>query len=281
MVFERLYSADFLKEKPYYGFLLGIGYTIIGLFIALMIFREDPALIAIGITCLLLIPSLQELSTSSEIRAGEVKSVTEFIHTIIPHVKVYVFLFFGIFFTFAGFAIALPKLAAGHLFETQLAIVTGHATQFSTALFLDLFAWNLQVLGLCFFLSLIAGNGAIFFIAWNASVWGTIFGNLAKTAALQSTANPLIVFVLIILSVFPHTFLEGLSYMLSAISGTTLSDGIVREQMMSKRMKLVFKYGLILLGLALCVLAIGMIVETYVLGNFTTYRKIIQLAFPR
>ncbi len=281
MVFERLYSAEFLHEHPWYGFLLGIGYTILGLFIALMIFPNDPAVIAIGITALFLIPSLSDLTDSAEITSKKVPSFKNFIKETLPHTKVYVAVFFGIFFTFAFFAIMLPKLAAGHLFKIQLDIISGKAVTFSLPLWWDLFSWNMQVLGLCFLLSLIAGNGAILFIAWNASVWGTVFGNLAKTAAVQSTANPFILFVLVIISVFPHTFLEGLSYMLSTMSGTTLSDGIVKEKLMSKNMGTIFKYNLILLLIAICVLAAAMMIETYVLGNFGVYRTIINIAFPR
>jgi hypothetical protein len=281
MVFEKLYSAEFLHDHPWYGFLLGVGYTVLGLFIALMIWPNDPAVIAIGIISLFLIPSLSELTDSAEITSRKQPTFKGFMQEVFPHAKVYAAMFFGIFFTFAFFAIMLPKLAAGHLFKIQLDIIAGKAVTFSLPLWWDLFTWNLQVLGLCFLLSLIAGNGAIVFIAWNASVWGTIFGNLAKTAALASTANPFILFLLIILSVFPHTFLEGLSYMLSTIAGTTLSDGMVKERFMSKGMQLVFKYNLILLAIAIGVLAIGMIVETYVLGNFSTYRTIINIAFPR
>lgn len=281
MVFEQLYDAEFLKARPWYGLLLGCGYTVLGLFIALMIFRDDPALIAIGITSLFLLPTLGQLSKDSELAAQRNKTFKDFLKSVLPHTKVYVCIFFGIFFTFAFFSIMLPSLAANKLFEVQLAIVSGKATAFSFSLFWDLFTWNMQVLGLCFFLSLIAGNGAIFFIAWNASVWGTVFGNLAKTAALHSTANPFIVFLLIILSVFPHTFLEGLSYMVSAISGTTLSEGAVREKLMTKRMWVVLRYSLLLLLIGIGILALGMLVETYVLGNFTTYRKIINIAFPR
>ncbi len=51
--------------------------------------------------------------------------------------------------------------------------------------------------------------------------------------------------------------------------------------MMSPNMKLISKYNLLLLLIAIGVLAVGMIVETYVLGNFDVYRKIIELAFPR
>ena len=281
MVFEQLYSAEYLKKKPRYGFLLGIGYTILGLFLALMIFRDNPALIAIGITSLFLIPCLYQLSTSAEITERKLPNMKSFLYHIFPYVKVYVYVFFGIFFAFAAFAIFLPKLAAGHLFQQQLDIISGQATSFSWPLFWDLYGWNLQVLLLCFVLSLVAGNGAILFIAWNASVWGTIFGTLAKTAALASAANPLIIFLLIILSVFPHTLLEGLSYILATISGTVLSDGLVREKMGSKQLWVIFKYNALLLGIGLAVLFIGMLVETYVLTNFTTYRTIIEIAFPR
>ncbi len=281
MVFEQLYSAEFLHDHPYYGFLLGIGYTILGLFISLMIFPNDPAVIAVGIISLFLIPSLSQLTDSTEITQPKIPTFKHFLKEVFPHTKVYVYIFFGIFFTFAFFAMVLPSLAAGHLFKIQLDIVTGKAMTFSTYLWWDLFSWNMQVLGLCFLLSLIAGNGAILFIAWNASVWGTIFGNLAKTAAVVSTANVFVIFLLVILSVFPHTFLEGLSYMISTIAGTTLSDGIVKEKLMSNNIKIILRYNLALLLIAIGVLAIGMIVETYVLGNFSTYRTIINIAFPR
>jgi len=282
MVFEQLYPADFLKKRPITGLLLGIGYTIMGLFLALVIFRNDPALIAVGITALLLLPSLYQLSKTTEAAERKTKNFNDYLKRVYPYLKVYVAIFFGIFFTFATFAIFLPKLAANHLFEQQLAIITGgQAITFSWPLFWDLFTWNLQVLLLCFVLSLVAGNGAIIFIAWNASVWGTIFGNLAKTAALNVAANPIIVFILVILSVFPHTFLEGLSYMISTVSGTVLSDGLSKEKFTSKRLWRITKYNLALFLIGIGVLFIACIVETYVLNNFTLYRKIIQVAFPR
>lgn len=285
MVLEQLYKPEFILKRPISGFLLGIAYTVLGLFLALTLFRADPTLIAIGIISLLLIPSLYKLSSAAETKVGSTKTVKDFFVQTYPYIKVYVFIFFGIFFTFALFAIFLPKLAAGHLFEQQLAVIyAGSATAggayFSWALFWDLFTWNMQVLGLCFILSLVAGNGGILFIAWNASVWGTVFGNLAKSAALGVQGNPLILFLLIIVSVFPHTFLEGLSYMISAISGTAISDGIVKEKVMSKRMLLITKYNALLLLAGIGVLFFACIVETYVLNNMTTYRMIIDIAFP-
>lgn len=278
MVFDKIYSKDFLLKKPSFSFLLGIAYTVIGLFLALVLFRESPALIAIGITSLLLLPNLYELTTSAEITERKQSNFLRVLKANLPMIKIYVFLFFGIFFTFAFFSIVLPELAKYHLFEQQLSIITGGAG-FSLGLFWSLFTWNLQVLLLCFIISLIAGNGAILFIAWNASVWGTIFGTLAKTAATVSSANVFIVFLLIIISVFPHTFLEGLSYIVSTVSGTTLSDGLCKEKFFSPQMLKVFKYNMLFLLLAVLILVVACIVETFVLNNFETYRFIIQLAF--
>lgn len=281
MVFELLYPKDYLKKRPIVGLLLGIGYTIMGLFLALMIFRQDPALIAVGITSLLLLPTFYQFTDSSDFAKTKIKSFVSFFKTAFPYVKIYLFVFFGIFFTFAAFAIFLPKLAASYLFAPQLSIISGgHAVSFSWPLFWDLFIWNLQVLFLCFTLSVVAGNGAILFIAWNASVWGTIFGILAKSASITIAANPFLLFILVILSVFPHTFLEGLSYILSTISGTFMSDSILKFGFSKKSYFVLQRIALIFLS-AVLVLAVACVVETFVLNNLSLYRTIIELAYPQ
>ncbi len=278
MVFDKLYTPEFLLKRPSFAFLLGIGHTIIGLFLAIMIFREDPALIAIGITSLLLLPSLYKLTSSAELTQKKQPTFWKVIKTNFPMMKIYIFLFFGIFFTFVFFSIALPKLATSHLFKQQLAVLAGGAT-FSGGLFWHLLTWNLQVLFLCFIISLIAGNGAILFIAWNASVWGTVFGTLAKTAAVTLGGSSIIILILILLSVFPHMFLEGLSYIVATVSGSIMSDGLSKEKFFSKEMIQILKYNGLLLLTALGILLLACLVETFVLDNFETYRMIIQIAF--
>jgi uncharacterized membrane protein SpoIIM required for sporulation len=175
-------------------------------------------------------------------------------------------------------------LAANVLFRGQLSVIQGNAgltggAIFTTSLFLDIFLNNIKVLIFCFLISLIAGNGAMLAIAWNASVWGTIFGTLAKNSAALSGANPWIFFALIMASVLPHTILEMLSYVLSTISGTTISEGFVVGKIKSSKFMNLVMRNLILLLVSIAVLALGGIVETFVLNNFDTYRTIIQIAF--
>ena len=148
-------------------------------------------------------------------------------------------------------------------------------------MFRDLLINNFQVLILCFTISVVAGNGSILFIAWNASVWGTIFGTLAKTTATQIQGSPAIIFLLIMLSVVPHMMIEILSYILAAVSGTMLSDGLVSERLTGLPFSNIMRRVIVLLVAALAVVVIGALVETFVLGNFTTYAKIITLSFAR
>ena len=61
MVLEQIYPVEFLRKHPIYALLLGVGYTIFAMAFALLLFTNDPALVVVGITSLLLIPSLYQL----------------------------------------------------------------------------------------------------------------------------------------------------------------------------------------------------------------------------
>lgn len=283
MVLEQIYSVEVLKEQPKYGFLLGIAYTVFAALFGLMLFGDDPALVIVGVVSMLLMPSLYQISSYYESKAkAHAVGVWNVIVNNKQFIKVYIYTFFGSFVVFAIFSLFLPSLATNHLFKQQVAVMAGGATAaggyFSLALFKDLFTHNMFVMTICFLLSLIAGNGAIFMIIWNASVWGTVFGVLGRNTATYLQAHPAIIFSLIMLSVFPHVLLEISSYIIAVVAGTMISDAMAKEELFSKAFGRVLASNLLLLLCAIGVLAIAMIVETYVLNNFTTYKTIIQLS---
>jgi uncharacterized membrane protein SpoIIM required for sporulation len=285
MVFEQLYHADLLKRRPLFALLLGIGYAVIGIAIALFTFPDDPALIAVAITAILFIPSLSQI-TDKEASAARKKEGHDVIGLVKctfgltkPAILVYLYSFLGVFLVFAFFSMALPQLATNILFEKQLAVMTGGAMSFDTGLTMDLIKNNFLVLMLCFTISIVAGNGSILFIAWNASVWGTIFGTIASTAANNIQGSSAILFLLILLSVVPHMVLEILSYILSAISGTFLSDGIANENLASAGFARLLRHVMVLFLAAIVVLVVAGVVESFVLDNFETYSTIVSLSF--
>ncbi|MBN1645338.1 stage II sporulation protein M [Candidatus Woesearchaeota archaeon] len=284
MVLEQIYSVELLKERPKYAFLLGIAYTVFATLFALMLFADDPALVIVGVVSMLLMPSLYQISSYYETKVKEhAIGVWNVIRNNKQFIKVYLYIFFGSFIVFALFSLILPSLATNHLFKQQVSVMAGGATTtgggyFSIALFKELFTHNMFVMAICFLLSLVAGNGAIFMIIWNASVWGTVFGVLGKNTAIYLQAHPGVIFLLIMLSVFPHVLLEISSYIIAVVAGTMISDAMAKEKILSKSFRRVLASNLLLLLCAVGVLAIAMIVETYVLNNFTTYKTIIQLS---
>ncbi len=281
MVFEQIYSVDFLKQHPWYGLLLGAGYSVFGIALAMFLFPKDPALVAVAITSILLLPSLYNFTSLEE--SAEKNSVFSLLQIWQENktlICLYLALFFGSFFVFAFFSLVLPSLSANFLFKQQLDVLFGVGHAFSSSVFMNLLTNNFKVLMLCFLISLIAGNGSIFLIIWNASVWGTIFGTIAKTAALSIGGSSMVVFVLILLSVLPHVFLEILSYLFGVISGTVISEGLVKEKLLSRELYTVIMSNIAILIAGIVVLVIAVGVETWVLNNFTTYAKITRLVFP-
>lgn len=282
MVLEQLYSSEFLRKKPYFAFLLGICYSIVGIFVAMFAFPKDPALVAVAVTALLFLPSFYKMTFCVEESESKIKRMG--VWHLIRHnqqlIKAYLAAFFGVFLVFTLFSMLLPSLAANHLFKQQLAVFYGAGgATFTKALFIDLLRNNILVLLLCFAISLLAGNGAIFLIAWNASVWGTIFGSIAKTASFSLGGNAWFFLLLILLTVLPHLLLEISSYVLAVISGTVISDGFAAKKLVPSRLAMLIKYNLILLVTAIVILLVAAGIETFVLGNFHTYTNLANAAF--
>ena len=293
MVLEHIFPEDWLERKGIYAFLLGIGYSIIGVLVASILFPGDPALVAVAFTSMLLLPELYKIFSIEERQESleQRVSLRSLWRDDIEVIRIYIFLFLGIMLVYSVGTILLPELQANNLFREQLEIrfgqgFSGSATAgsatgeiFSSGLFFVLLTNNFLVLMACFILALLAGDGAIFLISWNASVWGTIFGLTAKNAALFSGQHPLYFFALIMAIVFPHMIIEAISYFLAAISGSVISKGVLLEQFASERFFEVFGFNLYLLLFALLFLLLGAVVETFVLQNISIYQEIIQMSF--
>lgn len=264
-----------------------MGYSIIGILIASVLFPADPALVAVAFTAILILPELNKLFSIEERREDKEKlfSFRNLIRDNKDFIKVYLFIALGIFLVYAISSIVLPSLQVNDLFREQLEMrgASGEAifgkAIFTTGLFWDILLNNWWVLVACFLISLLTGDGAIFLITWNASMWGTIFGVIARNAGAVTGMNPFWYLFLVLLIVLPHAFLEILSYILAAISGGVISKDVLLEKFESTRFARVFNYNLWLFIMAVLVLIIGAVVETLVLDNITLYNYIIALSY--
>jgi len=274
MVLEHLFPEDWLEKKGRYAFILGLLYSFIGIVIAKFLFPGDPALVAVAFTSLLLLPELYKIFSIEERQESMEQKVSfsALWKDDVEVVKIYFFLFIGILLVYAMGTIVMPEMQANNLFREQLEIrfgqgFTGQAVSdvFDGNLFLDLLSNNFMVLMACFIMALLTGDGAIFLITWNASVWGTIFGLTAKNAAAFTGSAPYLVFIGIMSIVFCHMIIEAISYFLAAISGSVISKDVILERFASERFMEVFFFNLYLFGFALVALLLGALVETVVL----------------
>ena len=288
MVLEHIFPEDWLERKGRYAFILGIIYSVIGILVASILFPGDPALVAVAFTSLLLLPELYKIFSIEERQESMEQRVSlrALWRDDAKLVRIYIFLFLGILLVYSLGTMVMPQMQTNTLFREQLEIRFGQGfsgqavgTLISSSLFFDLLGNNFLVLIACFIMALLTGDGAIFLITWNASVWGTIFGLTAKYAGQFSGKSQFYLFGLIMLMVFPHMIIEAISYFLAAISGSVISKDVILERFASDRFFEVFGFNLYLLLFALIVLVLGALVETFVLEHATLYQEIIRWSF--
>ena len=234
MVLEHLFPENWLEKKVGYAFLLAIGYSIIGILVARVLFGRNPGIVSVIFISILLLPSLRKMFAIEEkIEEKEKRfSLKELLFDNRGIIKTYFAIFFGIFFTYLFFSFVLPQFGIDifNVFKEQLFLdpgLRGHA--YLSGTFWSILENNWWVLVACFILGLFTGDGAIFFIAWNASAWGTIFGYRALSAGIYAGVNPWYYLLILLGIVIWHIILEGGAYIIVATAGSVISKDIISK----------------------------------------------------
>lgn len=260
MSLPTLFSLKDLLKKKYLFFVLGFAFTIVSVFFSLKLFPQDPGIVGVVFVSMM---SLRILSKLFD-KIPSYKSLLDYSFELY---QVYLFLFFGVFVAFLVFSSVLPSVSSSNLFHNQLNLFgfeefsndlveqnasLGGAISFSTH-FLDIFSNNFVVLFFCFIVSFFFGSGALFIILWNASVWGIVLGHIFRSISLNN-------FLILLISILPHTILEVSAYILAAISGVVLSS-IIGDDFSNKKDQ--FKFFMGLLFLSFFVLLFATLIESF------------------
>jgi len=310
MVLEAFYESANLRQHQFLALPLGFLYTCIGIGLSYLIFPGNVGLASVAFTSILMMPSLVNLVVREEEfqRKGRKLSLITMMQDYLPVVKVYLNLFLGSFFAYIVFSMLLSGSIVPVVFSAQFggassASLSGAAT-FDSTLFSYILVNNMVIVFLCFFISFLFGNGAIFFITWNASVWGVFFGNLAVRTAQVLNNSPLSLILTILVVVITFVIIEALAYIMAAVSGSVLSKSVLKE-LKAKELTVYHKYAAVvgalsskisrrlleekwyaegfsrvvsvnmaLLALAILALIIGGVIETAILENVGEYQVI-------
>jgi uncharacterized membrane protein SpoIIM required for sporulation len=274
MVLESLFNPFAVKKRPWEMFVAGFIYSIVGLTLSYLVFREVSGLLTVFLIVLATLPLLYTTIKNEEELdlkiTGEWKLLKE-------HTKVLIFLIFLFLGITAALSLAyvfLPAEMVSTVFSLQeKAIINtnnnvqGNITQLGllTRIFLN----NLKVLFFCIVFAFLYGTGAIFILTWNASVVATAIGNFFKTelaqgASLVGMSSMSVYFGAASLSVLrymTHGILEMASYFIAGLAGGIISIALIKHNLKEDRV-LVDALDMILLSLGFLVVAA--FVEVYV-----------------
>ncbi|MGV8150585.1 MAG: stage II sporulation protein M [Candidatus Woesearchaeota archaeon] len=260
---ENVLKPDWLEKKPRFAFVIGLVYSLIGIVAALIIFPKSQGIASIAFLSLLLVPSLNSILRIEEIQDTKSRqfSISKVFKDHADVLQVYLLLFLGIFLAYALFSIKFPNLLVSGLFDSQLRII-GIVGNASGGLdFYSIFINNFKVFLIFLVLSLVVGAGSILFLAWNASVWGVIFGYVAVHSG-DAFNN----FSVIFFKVAPHMLAEASGYFFAIVAGGIMSQAVLREKIGSAKFNYVMKDGFVFMTASVILLIIGALLEVYVYG---------------
>jgi uncharacterized membrane protein SpoIIM required for sporulation len=258
-----LFSITKAKKHPIKILLITFLYTTVSILISSWIFPQSASLIAIFLTIFpsfYLIQNALKIEEQKEAYSKEKKLLRE-------HKKIltlFLMLFLGIVLAFAIWTYILPVESSAQLFSTQQSVltgiqnqITGNAIEIGNGLNIILIN-NLKVLFLSLILSLIYGAGAIFVLAWNASIMGYIIGGIVK-------ANGAHYFPAALLKYFIHGLPEMMAYFIAILIGGILYfcfiNGDFRDKIKIKKISL---DAFILIISAIMLIIISALLEVYI-----------------
>ncbi len=131
--------------------------------------------------------------------------------------------------------------------------ITGDSTNIGR--FLSILENNVYVMIFTLIFSLIFGAGAIFVLAWNASVIAAAIGIFTK---YQISGIPLGITRYMI-----HGFPEIAAYFITALAGGIFGVGVIRNGIKNKKFLRLVENVVILLFIALIILVIAAVIEVY------------------
>lgn len=269
---EQLFPASWIEKKAWFAFVLGASYAVLGIGSALLLFPKQPGLAAVAFTSLLSLPSLNRLLTIETKQAAREKrfDLTDPFKNHKDIFEVYIFLFIGVMLVFSIFSIILPSIAANEIFAEQIKAVGIAGSAINENGFGSIFSNNLIVFLFALIASFIYGSGSIFIIIWNASVWGVVFGVIAREAAAIANFNPFAYFFITMIAVTPHLVTEASAYIMAAISGGIVSKAVIMEKPFSGRFKKIIQDALVIFFIAVILLIIAAFIETSITGKLAS-----------
>jgi uncharacterized membrane protein SpoIIM required for sporulation len=279
---ELLVKPKRAERKPWEMLFIGIIYSSISLLLVTFIFSKDFVLgdfggiLLITFTVICTLPFMYYMIRLEEGKDIEINNEGRLIKEHSKAIRALMWLFMGFVIGFSFWYLLLPNYT-GTNFNAQIKVfcqinspdrydscikqnglasgATGNVSEKGGAL-LSIITNNIYVLIFTILFSLIFGAGAIFILAWNASVIAVAMGIFAKSQIINlpiALARYMI-----------HGIPEIGAYFIGALAGGIISVAIIRRDMEGERKWKIIEDALVLIILAIVILVIAGLIEVYV-----------------
>jgi uncharacterized membrane protein SpoIIM required for sporulation len=276
MVLESLIKTKSARKHPLVMLVLGIVLASIGIILGLNTFPKSASVLSVAFVTIGSVPMLHALFRREEREeAAKPGPAATFLERHFDIIMVYAWLFVGLIISYALWYAFMPTALRESAFSEQEetwksinslrgnivqseAIAPSGASCSSSDLFSlaveCIFFNNAMVLGWAIVFSLVYGAGAVFLIAWNASVIGLVLGKEILARDIFSASAKAI-------GLLPHGSLEIVAYFIGAIAGGIISAVVTKSRYKSHELETIVKDALFLVIIAYGVLLAAAIVE--------------------
>jgi uncharacterized membrane protein SpoIIM required for sporulation len=279
---ELLVKPKRAERKPWEMLFIGMIYASISLLLVTFIFSKDFVLgdyggmLVVTFTVICSLPFMYYIIRLEEGKDIEIDGEGKLIKEHTKAIQALMWLFLGFIIAFAFWYILLPNYTETN-FNAQIKVfcqinsptsydscikMHGLATGIDgnvgakENILLSIITNNVYVLIFTILFSLIFGAGAIFILAWNASVIAVAMGIFSKSELFNlpvSLARYMI-----------HGIPEIASYFIGALAGGIISVAVIRRDLEGERKWKIMEDALVLVIIAIVILVIAGLIEVYV-----------------
>jgi uncharacterized membrane protein SpoIIM required for sporulation len=275
MVLESIINPSGAERHPLEMLLLGLVYASIGIVLAMWIFKEWSSMVMVFLTAMACIPLMYKTLQYEEAKDKEIEDELPLMKEHFKALLFFLMLFIGFTLAFTLWNIFLPETVAEATFSAQAKTIrsinapTGAAIGMNA--FMKIFSNNIRVLFFCIFFSFFFGAGAIYILAWNASVIGTAMGTLARTKLSQILAangsvhagNYIQILTAAIIRYLPHGIFEVLGFFMGGLAGGIISVAVVNHDFGTNKFYHILADSLDLLILSIIIIFGAALIEVW------------------
>lgn len=277
MVLEAIINPLRAEKRPWEMFFIGAVYASIAVFLSNWIFKEHASMLIVFFTTMACIPFVYSQLKKEERKEAMIQSERTLLK---EHGKVIIALtalFFGFVAAFVLWYCVLPSHIIQTTFETQTITIqsvniaiAGQYLKLKT--FTAILTNNLKVMVFCILFSFLYGIGAIFILAWNASVIATAIGNFIRTniafyagkAGFAQAAAYLQIISVGLLRYSLHGIPEIVAYFIAGLAGGIISIAVIRESIGTKHFSRTIFDAADLIIIAVAIVFIAALLEVFI-----------------